>query len=291
MDDETIEARLDGKRILIVDDDPEVRDSIDHALRAEGAATQTCGDGNTAVRICESDAPQLVVLDMMLPKRSGFLVLEKIKKGDDAPRGGNNSSDVRVWLNGHMQKKPWPAIGDLTSEFDQPHRYHYGELNQHDVYEDDKKLAILQAEPQLTIYLEHRLVSAACTGPSISDIVVVHTRTSQETNLVGSYFVDCTGDGCLGIAAGADHVVRKKEHMGPSNLWYTTDTGQQTVFPACPWALDLHDKPFPGRFDHNGQWGGPIPVNRLGGWFWESGFDLNPLTRVEDMRDWNFRAM
>jgi DNA-binding response OmpR family regulator len=86
MDDDTVETRLDGKRILIVDDDPEVRDSIDHALRAEGAATQTCGDGNTAVRICESDAPQLVVLDMMLPKRSGFLVLEKIKHSEAAPR-------------------------------------------------------------------------------------------------------------------------------------------------------------------------------------------------------------
>ena len=77
--------RLDGAKILIVDDDPEVRSAIDHALQAEGALTQTCGDGNTAVRVCESDPPDLVVLDMMLPKRSGFLVLEKIKKFDPSP--------------------------------------------------------------------------------------------------------------------------------------------------------------------------------------------------------------
>ena len=74
------ELRLKDRRILIVDDDREVLDSIDQALRAEGADTRTCSDGNTAVRLCESEDPQLVVLDMMLPKRSGFLVLERIKR-------------------------------------------------------------------------------------------------------------------------------------------------------------------------------------------------------------------
>ncbi len=84
--DEPMPARLTNHKILIVDDDPEVRDSIEHALRAEGALTQTCGDGNTAVRICETDPPELIVLDMMLPKRSGFLVLEKIKTFEAPPR-------------------------------------------------------------------------------------------------------------------------------------------------------------------------------------------------------------
>ena len=78
--------RLVDKKILIVDDDPEIRAAIDHALQAEGALTQVCGDGNSAVRIVEGDPPDLVVLDMMLPKRSGFLVLEKIKKFDSPPR-------------------------------------------------------------------------------------------------------------------------------------------------------------------------------------------------------------
>ena len=86
MVDPSVESRLLDKKILIVDDDPEVLVSIDQALQAEGALTQTCADGNTAVRICESDPPDLVVLDMMLPKRSGFLVLEKIKRLPHAPR-------------------------------------------------------------------------------------------------------------------------------------------------------------------------------------------------------------
>jgi len=77
--------RLADKRILIVDDDPDVLASIDQALQVEGALTQKCSDGNTAVHICESDPPDLVVLDMMLPKRSGFLVLERLKEYKDPP--------------------------------------------------------------------------------------------------------------------------------------------------------------------------------------------------------------
>ena len=86
MSQATDELRLHEKKILIVDDDSEIRSAIDHALQAEGAMTQTCGDGNTAVRIVESDPPDLVVLDMMLPKRSGFLVLEKIKRFEVCPK-------------------------------------------------------------------------------------------------------------------------------------------------------------------------------------------------------------
>ena len=86
MVDTTEEFRLRHVKILIVDDDPEVRSAVDHALQAEGALTQTCGDGNSAVRIVEADPPDIVVLDMMLPKRSGFLVLEKIKQFDQCPK-------------------------------------------------------------------------------------------------------------------------------------------------------------------------------------------------------------
>ena len=84
--EETAVLRLKDKKILIIDDDRDVLDSIDRALQAEGASTRTCGDGNTAVRICESESPELLVLDMMLPKRSGFLVLERVKRLSKPPR-------------------------------------------------------------------------------------------------------------------------------------------------------------------------------------------------------------
>src|SRR5256885_602971 len=78
-------GRLDDIRVLIVDDDQDILESFDHALQAEGALTMTVPDGNAAVQAVQDDPPDIVVLDMMLPKRSGFLVLEKIKGFEDSP--------------------------------------------------------------------------------------------------------------------------------------------------------------------------------------------------------------
>ncbi|MAE60685.1 MAG: two-component system response regulator [Planctomycetaceae bacterium] len=82
---EEITDRLAGRRVLIVDDDRDVLATMEQALQAEGASTKCCTDGNTAVSLCESEKPELVVLDMMLPKRSGFLVLERIKRRENPP--------------------------------------------------------------------------------------------------------------------------------------------------------------------------------------------------------------
>lgn len=78
-------ARLEDIRVLIVDDDRDILESIEVAFQSEGALTLTAADGDEAVRICNEDPPDLVVLDMMLPKRSGFLALEKIKGHEDSP--------------------------------------------------------------------------------------------------------------------------------------------------------------------------------------------------------------
>jgi hypothetical protein len=103
--------------------------------------------------------------------------------------------------------------------------------------------------------------------------------------------------------------------MGMTNLWKVLDaTNKEEVlkceckdkaaltlscemgeteqpFPRTPWAIDLSNKPFPGRKNYKGQWGGKDPLSNLGGWFWESGFDKDPITDVEKIRDLNFRAM
>lgn len=82
-------GKLDGVSILIVDDDKDIRESFEMALQAEGASTQTVEDGNAAVAACQGgpgvECPDIVLLDMMLPKRSGFLVLERIKGYEDSP--------------------------------------------------------------------------------------------------------------------------------------------------------------------------------------------------------------
>ncbi|MDG1898524.1 MAG: response regulator [Phycisphaerales bacterium] len=77
--------RLEGVRILVVDDDPDVLDGIDLALRSEGATTLRANDGNEAVMLWRKEAPEAVVLDMMLPKRSGFLVLEELIEAENPP--------------------------------------------------------------------------------------------------------------------------------------------------------------------------------------------------------------
>ena len=77
--------RLRDKRILIVDDDEDVLSSIELAMRAEGADTETVTDGLAAVSAFKDDLPDAVVLDMMLPKRSGFLVLERMKQDPGPP--------------------------------------------------------------------------------------------------------------------------------------------------------------------------------------------------------------
>ena len=74
-------AELTGKTILLVDDDAEVRQAIEAALEPLGSTILVADDGNIAVELAAEKSPDLVILDMMLPKRSGFLVLEKIKRG------------------------------------------------------------------------------------------------------------------------------------------------------------------------------------------------------------------
>ena len=77
--------RFEGLRILLVDDDPDILESMALAIKNEGADVATAADGNTAVSLFHAHEPDAVVLDMMLPKRSGFLVLEKIQEADAPP--------------------------------------------------------------------------------------------------------------------------------------------------------------------------------------------------------------
>ena len=71
---------LQGKRILLVDDDPDILVSLQATFEPTGAIVEVAPNGNKAVELVEANLPDLMVLDMMLPGRSGFLVLEKIKK-------------------------------------------------------------------------------------------------------------------------------------------------------------------------------------------------------------------
>src|SRR3954464_7531586 len=74
-----------GKRILLVDDDHEIVESMRLALEARGYRILVARDGNQGLAMAERENPDLVILDMMMPKRSGFLVLEKMRRTRDTP--------------------------------------------------------------------------------------------------------------------------------------------------------------------------------------------------------------
>jgi DNA-binding response OmpR family regulator len=73
------------KRILLVDDDQEIVESMRLALSAKGYSVVVARDGNQGLVLCEKEDPDLVILDMMMPKRSGFLVLEKLRRTRPVP--------------------------------------------------------------------------------------------------------------------------------------------------------------------------------------------------------------
>jgi DNA-binding response OmpR family regulator len=77
--------RSTGKRILLVDDDSEIIESMRAVLESRGYRILVARDGNQGLVMAEKEGPDLVVLDMMMPKRSGFLVLEKLRRGNPNP--------------------------------------------------------------------------------------------------------------------------------------------------------------------------------------------------------------
>ncbi len=74
-----------SKRILLVDDDAEIIEALRYALEAKGYEILIARDGNQGLAMAEREDPDLVILDMMMPKRSGFLVLEKLRRTRPVP--------------------------------------------------------------------------------------------------------------------------------------------------------------------------------------------------------------
>jgi DNA-binding response OmpR family regulator len=74
-----------AKRILLVDDDAEIIEVMRYALEGKGYEVLVARDGNQGLAMVEREEPDLLILDMMMPKRSGFLVLEKLRTTRPVP--------------------------------------------------------------------------------------------------------------------------------------------------------------------------------------------------------------
>ncbi|UCC21453.1 MAG: FAD-dependent oxidoreductase [Planctomycetota bacterium] len=193
--------------------------------------------------------------------------------------GGNNSSEVRVWLGGETSFEPYPRVGDIVRELEPERRAHYGAENTPELYEDERRIEIVRAEKNISLFLQYRVNEVKMRGDTIREVIAQQTVSGERVRFRGKFFADCTGDGCVGYLADADYEMTLKGHMGRCNLWNIADTGKPVVFERCPWALDLSDKPFPTK------------ERDLGCWFWESGFYYDPFEKGEYIRDLNFRAM
>ncbi|WP_009965560.1 FAD-dependent oxidoreductase [Verrucomicrobium spinosum] len=228
--------------------------------------------------------------------------------------GGNASSEVRVWPEGHTRQKPFPHIGDIVEEICPKKSSASGNGKGGEVYEDQRKMAVVKEEPGLKLFMEHRVNSVDTKGAHVMSVTAQHVRTARRVKISGKLFADCTGDATVGFLAGADFEVSEEGSMGASNLWNVLDQADQkqvlkceckdkdalsmlaeagqvaAPFPRVPWALNLTDKPFPGRKGAKGQWAN-TPISNLGGWFWESGFDKDSIKEIELIRDLNMRAM
>ena len=71
--------------VLVVDDEPIVREVVVKYLRREGFRTLEAADGDTALRLVEDERPDLVVLDLMLPGTDGLTVCRRIRARSELP--------------------------------------------------------------------------------------------------------------------------------------------------------------------------------------------------------------
>ena len=73
---------MTNSKILIVDDDPDLRQALRVRLRANHYDTVNAGDGYSAIALAYKEHPDLIILDLGLPAGDGFVVLERLQKDD-----------------------------------------------------------------------------------------------------------------------------------------------------------------------------------------------------------------
>ena len=74
-----------ARRILVVDDDPRLREVVRYALSREGFEIDEAGDGHAAIAACDAKLPDLVVLDVVMPELDGIEVCRRIRQRSKVP--------------------------------------------------------------------------------------------------------------------------------------------------------------------------------------------------------------
>ena len=117
---ESVSSVLEGKRVLLVDDDPDMITALRAVLHDTGAEITAAYDGNQALEMAVAHDPDIIVLDAMLPKRSGFLVLEKLK--GPAKKKGQRPYIIMITGNTGKRHQIWAQSLGVDGYFNKPFR-------------------------------------------------------------------------------------------------------------------------------------------------------------------------
>ena len=72
-----------SRKVLVADDEPSIVTAVEFLLRREGYEVDIARDGGEALALIEASPPDLVVLDVMMPQKSGYEVCRSIRGRDD----------------------------------------------------------------------------------------------------------------------------------------------------------------------------------------------------------------
>jgi hypothetical protein len=199
--------------------------------------------------------------------------------------GGNNSSDVRVHLGARIKLEPYPNLGNLVNEIG-PKRG--GNAQPHEYYEDDKKLFYVQAEENISLFLNYHANKVFTENGNITKVIAVNTETSRELIFSAPLFADCTGDGTIGYLAGSDFMMGRESRdlyrektapekadnitMGSSIQWFAEDKESPQAFPDIDWGLPWDEQ--------------RAEAIKRGDWNWETGMNLDQINDFERIRDY-----
>jgi two-component system alkaline phosphatase synthesis response regulator PhoP len=100
----------DTVKVLVADDEPHLLRLVKFRLEREGYEVVTAPDGQAALELARSEQPDLCVLDVMMPKRSGFDVLRELRAGfslgaDDYITKPFSPQELRVRIGAHLAKR------------------------------------------------------------------------------------------------------------------------------------------------------------------------------------------
>ena len=199
--------------------------------------------------------------------------------------GGNNSSEIRVHTSGRIGVGPYKKLGDLQKEFN-PRRG--GNAQPADYYEDERKLAFVRSEPNISLYLNYHINKADTLAGLIRSVTAQHIETGKELTFRAPLFCDCTGDGTVGFLAGADyrmgreassefHESRAPEKadsmtLGASVMWYSIEEEHPSKFPDFRYGVKFTDE--------------SCERVKMGEWTWETGMAIDKTRHFEQVRDY-----